>query len=142
MNHQITKTEKDFLAKNIINRVVNVSQNVEITVPGSGTLTAITIDLSSVNINVSHILFKNTTGITASKAELILGNDRTGNIPVLCLDSRLNAELFSLVTANTTDFVYIIKTADSAFSTAGIPFSRLNNKKLILFITRFRTLLT
>jgi len=133
MTHQITKTEKDFIAKNIINRVVNVSQNVDFTVPGTAaaTVSSVTIDLSSVNINVSHILFKNSTGIVASKAELILGNDRTGNIPVVCLDSRLNAELFSLA-ANQVDGVYIIKTADSAFSTAGIPFSRLNNKKLIL----------
>ena len=134
MTHQITKTEKDFIAKNIINRVVNVSQNVEFTVPGTfpATVSSVTIDLSSVNINVSHILFKNSTGIVASKAELILGNDRTGNIPVACLDSRRSAELFSLVNNDTTDIIYIIKTADSAFSTAGIPFSRLNNKKLIL----------
>ena len=62
-------------------------------------------------------------------AELILGNDRTGNIPISCLGTRLNAELFSLSFGD--DDIFIIKTADSAFSTAGIPFSRLNNKKLI-----------
>lgn len=134
MTHQITKTEKDFLAKNIINRVVNVSQNVTFTVPGAvtDTTTSVTIDLTSVNINVSHILFEEDTtiGVTITKAELILGNDRTGNIPVGCLETKNNAELFSLATGS--DNLYIIKTADSAFSTAGIPFSRLNNKKLIL----------
>lgn len=130
--HQITKTEKDFLAKNIINRVVNVSQNVDFTVPGtsSDTVSSVTIDLSTVNINVSHILFETATGFITGKAELILGNDRTGNIPIDCLDTRHNAELFSLAGSGTD--LYIIKTADSAFSTAGIPFSRLNNKKLIL----------
>lgn len=130
--HQITKTEKDFLAKNIINRVVNVSQNVDFTVPGTSpaTVSSVTIDLSTVNINVSHILFETATGFNTLKAELILGNDRTGNIPIDCLDTTHNAELFSLAGSGTG--LYIIKTADSAFSTAGIPFSRLNNKKLIL----------
>ena len=130
MTHQITKTEKDFLAKNIINRVVNTSQNVTFTVPGLSTdpsLNAVTIDLSSININVSHILFPNSN---VTKAELILGNDRTGNIPIGCLSTVHNSEIFSL--AGSDKDIPIIKTADSAFSTAGIPFSRLNNKKLIL----------
>ena len=121
--HQITKTEKDFLAKNIINRVVNVSQN-----KSQDLSTSNVVDLSSIHINVSHILISSTTS-GFSSVELVLGNDRTGNIPIVLLQSALNAELFSLA-AGTTD-VYIIKTADSAFSTAGIPFSRLNNKKLI-----------
>ena len=120
--HQITKTEKDFLAKNIINRVVNVSQNVTQDIIASPV-----VDLSSININVSHILFSGAP--PSATVELVLGNDRTGNIPINCLDSILNAELFSL--AGSGSGIYIIKTADSAFSTAGIPFSRLNNKKLI-----------
>ena len=132
LTHQITKTEKDFLAKNIINRVVNVSQNVTHTVPGTSTnnYDTVTIDLASVNINVSHILFGTSIGATPSKAELILGNDRTGNIPISCLTTDHNAELFSLAGSNPS--IHIIKTADSAFSTAGIPFSRLNNKKITL----------
>jgi hypothetical protein len=129
LTHQITKTEKDFLAKNIINRVVNVSQNVTTTVPGLTTdnPTSVTIDLSGVSINVSHILFR-AGGVTT--AELLLGNDRTGNIPVSCLETKNNVELFSL--SGQSPGLYIIKTADSAFSTAGIPFSKLTNKKLIL----------
>ena len=117
--HQITKTEKDFLAKNIINRVVNVSQN-----KTQDLSTSNVVDLSSININVSHILISGASGLAS--AELVLGNDRTGNIPIVLLRSDLNAELFSLAAG--TSNVYIIKTADSAFSTAGIPFSRLNNK--------------
>tara|TARA_B110000483_G_C18197484_1_gene543721 strand:+ start:2965 stop:4005 length:1041 start_codon:yes stop_codon:yes gene_type:complete len=134
LTHQITKTEKDFLAKNIINRVVNVSQNVAYIVPGaSGSTTSVTIDLSTVHINVSHILFfTGLGGHTITHAELILGNDRTGNIPIGCLNIRRNAELFSLAGVDDSTPVSIIKTADSAFSTAGIPFSRLNNKKIIL----------
>lgn len=138
LTHQITKTEKDFLAKNIINRVVNVSQNVAHIVPGasSSTTTSVTIDLSTVHINVSHILFFTSLGgITINNAELILGNDRTGNIPIGCLNIRRNAELFSLAGIGyreSSPGISIIKTADSAFSTAGIPFSRLNNKKIIL----------
>lgn len=130
--HQITKTEKDFLAKNIINRVVNVSQNVTFLVPGTAgdSYSVLNIDLSSVNINVSHILFRTPVGATATKAELILGNDRTGNIPINCLDTPRNADLFSL--AGGDPGLFIIKTADSAFSTAGIPFSRLNNRQLTL----------
>ena len=76
-----------------------------------------------------------TTTASVSKAglsnvELILGSDRTGSVPVKMLKTKLNAELFSL--AGGDDNVYIIKTADSAFSTAGIPFARVNNKQLKL----------
>ncbi len=126
VSHNITNTEKNFIAKNIINRPVHTSQGFMFGgLPFSGG--SATVDLSGFNINVSHIL------IYCPKltyAELILGNDRTGEIPAKLLDTRINTELFSLV-GNTAN-LYIIKTADSAFSTAGIPFSRVNNKKLKL----------
>lgn len=203
-SHQITNTEKNFIAKNIVNRPVHTSHGLQ-------TLQTVEVekkvDLSSVNINASHILihdatialtsksgtfvytlsttiatftianhgfsvgetvniFGNTaadghhlvtsktdantftitssvssaditspTNVSVSKAgltnvELILGNDRTGAVPVKMLKTKLNAELFSL--AGGDDNVYIIKTADSAFSTAGIPFARVNNKHLKL----------
>ena len=64
-------------------------------------------------------------------AELILGNDRTGNIPGSCLTTN-KLELFKLTSVASNKNIYILKTADSAFSTAGIPFSRLNNKKLVI----------
>tara|TARA_B100000212_G_scaffold342587_1_gene330911 strand:- start:70 stop:1314 length:1245 start_codon:yes stop_codon:yes gene_type:complete len=202
--HQITDTEKNFIAKNIVNRPVHTSHGLQTlqTVEGEKK-----VDLSSVNINVSHILihddtialtsksgtflytaadttvtfnitnhgfsigetvniFGNTVvnglhvvatrandntftitssvsanditvpvSVSVSKAgltnvELILGSDRTGSVPVKMLKTKLNAELFSL--AGGDDNVYIIKTADSAFSTAGIPFARVNNKQLKL----------
>jgi len=61
-------------------------------------------------------------------AELVIGSDRTGKIPATQM---LNSnELFGLKSNNFP--VYLIPIADSAFSTAGVPFSRLGNKKLIL----------
>lgn len=61
-NHVITHTEKNFLKQNIVNRVLNTSFNVyrePLTVPSALTTgtTQIDIDLDSVNLNVSHILF-------------------------------------------------------------------------------------
>ena len=132
-SHQITNTEKNFIAKNIVNRPVHMSQN-----PKSAgvplTTTATTLDLSAININVSHILIYCTS---LKSAELILGNDRTGDIPSAALLSSLNSELFSL--AGNHANVYIIKTADSAFSTAGIPFARLSNRQLKLTATQATT---
>ena len=247
LNHSMTSTEKNFIAKNIINRPVNTSQSVV-----SGITSAagpLTIDLSSININVSHILLSlnnrlfNSSGAAAfsseqsvivpsggadaeyevpdgsteiqidasghglleddqiylqftdtnaansgvytvlsdasdnsfevaigsvtgngdvklikpddtgttwspiadgvvtsgdlgvatgwlKSAELMLGNDRTGIIPGSCLTTD-KLELFKL-TSVTSDDIYILKLAGSAFSTAGIPFSRLNNRKLII----------
>ncbi len=129
-SHQITNTEKNFIAKNIVNRPIHMSQN---PTKGVGTVLATTgktVDLSTININVSHILI-HCAGLQS--AELILGNDRTGNIPAEALQSSLNSELFSLAGSATN--LYIIKTADSAFSTAGIPFARLNNRQLKLTCT-------
>ena len=126
-SHQITNTEKNFIAKNIVNRPVHMSQN---PTKGAGTVLATTgktVDLSTININVSHILI-NCEDLQS--VELILGNDRTGNIPSEALQSSLNSELFSL--AGSESDLYIIKTADSAFSTAGIPFARLSNRQLKL----------
>lgn len=181
--HQITNTEKNFIAKNIINRVVNTSQGLQISsslaaASGSQTVTLsssapLTIDLSSININVSHILLSlnvsqfNATLTDAAGAEnsisggstwsvdvnaaseqanytamgiipswlksveLILGNDRTGNIPGTCLVTD-NTDLAEFYDAASRDGIYLIKTAGNSFSTAGIPFSRLNNKKLVV----------
>ena len=260
-SHSMTSTEKNFIAKNIINRPVNTSQSIAYSLPSSGITSTggfVTIDLSSVNINVSHILLTldnsmfNSAGIatavaweaktiaknkvtiansddtngfitstthgfvvgtlvtyhngggasitgltsgdtysvifvdadkfklaeTASpttainltgdgddaqtftpspssgttwtaissgvvtstdlgvaagwlkSAELILGNDRTGNVPGSCLTTN-KLELFKLTSVASKN-IYILKLAGSAFSTAGVPFSRLNNKKLVI----------
>jgi hypothetical protein len=202
-SHQITNTEKNFIAKNIVNRPIHTSQG--LTTVQIVSAAGKTVDLSGVNINTSHILISDATwsetkvvgthtrsgttvtiiitnhgfsigdtvniafdgdaedglyvvasagdantftvttvssenlsdatGCTVAQAglknvELILGNDRTGVIPVNMLKTKLNSELFSL--AGSDDDVYIIKTAVSAFSTAGIPFARLSNKRLKL----------
>ena len=63
-------------------------------------------------------------------AELILGNDRTGSVPGSCLTTN-KLELFKLTSVASKN-IYILKLAGSAFSTAGVPFSRLNNKKLVI----------
>tara|TARA_R110002072_G_scaffold76287_4_gene179144 strand:- start:29 stop:1579 length:1551 start_codon:yes stop_codon:yes gene_type:complete len=257
-SHSMTSTEKNFIAKNIINRPVNTSQSIaySLSVGIAATSGPVTIDLSSVNINVSHILLTldnsifnsagtvvGPTGGTASvtaadvaggtniitktahgfitgtpvvydanggtaitgltslatyfiiratddtfkvaasaagaaagtalaltgagndaqkfipdgnigttwtaissgvvsgtqlgvaagwlkSAELILGNDRTGSVPGSCLTTN-KLELFKLTSVASKN-IYILKLAGSAFSTAGVPFSRLNNKKLVI----------
>jgi hypothetical protein len=172
VSHTMTSTEKNFITKNIVNRPVNTSQSIVAAIE-SAPSAPFTIDLSSININVSHILltlnnnlFKS-SGISVNKAsgatgttwspkvsgvmaatdlgvaigwlksaELVLGNDRTGAIPGSCLATN-KLELFELTSVASKN-IYVLKLAGSAFSTAGIPFSRLNNKKLILnFATGF-----
>jgi hypothetical protein len=168
-SHSMTSTEKNFIAKNIINRPVNTSQSIAYSLPSgiSSTSASATIDLSSININVSHILLTLdnsiftssgtaastprvasgtswtaiTSGVVANddlgvaagwlkSAELILGNDRTGSVPGSCLTTN-KLELFKLTSVASKN-IYILKLAGSAFSTAGVPFSRLNNKKLVI----------
>jgi len=169
-SHSMTSTEKNFIAKNIINRPVNTSQSVAYSLSSGITSSSgpVTIDLSSININVSHILLTldnsifNSAGVAAGlpdgsgsgttwsaivsgvvastdlgvatgwlkSAELILGNDRTGSVPGSCLTTN-KLELFKL-TSVVSKNIYILKLAGSAFSTAGVPFSRLNNKKLVI----------
>tara|TARA_R110001592_G_scaffold15885_2_gene68418 strand:- start:11 stop:1291 length:1281 start_codon:yes stop_codon:yes gene_type:complete len=167
-SHSMTSTEKNFIAKNIINRPVNTSQSVAYSLSSITSSSApVTIDLSSININVSHILLTldnsifNSTGTAAAlssgsggttwtaipsgiventelgvaagwlkSAELILGNDRTGSVPGSCLTTN-KLELFKLTSVASKN-IYILKLAGSAFSTAGVPFSRLNNKKLVI----------
>ena len=63
-----------------------------------------------------------------SSAELILGTETTGEIACSLLTS--NQPEFKLT--NVKENFYILKLADNAFSTAGVPFSRIKNKKLIL----------
>jgi hypothetical protein len=169
-SHSMTSTEKNFIAKNIINRPVNTSQSIAHGLSSGITSSSgyVTIDLSSININVSHILLTldnsifNSTGTAANittdtptgttwtaipsgvvenyhlgvaagwlkSAELILGNDRTGSVPGSCLTTN-KLELFKLTSVASKN-IYILKLAGSAFSTAGVPFSRLNNKKLVI----------
>jgi len=206
LTHLITDTEKNFMKQNIVNRVLNTSVGIsnkgiysKITNSHTGT-TRYSIDLDSIDINVTHIMFclnvnvfqgsttapvqflkntgandfklkisalKNNTAISTginrlssswgesindspadisssirtpdvlgvfegwlNNAELILGNETTGNIYPTSLSS--NQEEYSLKRCDKN--FYILKLADNAFSTAGIPFSRIKNKSLILNI--------
>ncbi len=61
-------------------------------------------------------------------AELIIGNETTGNVSVSALNP--SQEEFELKMCDKN--FYILKLADNAFSTAGIPFSRIKNKTLVL----------
>jgi hypothetical protein len=202
LSHIITDTEKNFIKQNIINRVINTSSGIvtndiedkKITLTTG--LTPVEIDLDSIDINVTHLLFclnvnifqgtvpkqflRGTSdvvnispanlksassgayvigdnklsstwgkaGIDSNKsvssvinpdvlgvfngwldnAELVLGTETTGKIPCSALSS--NQTGFKLM--NIEENFYILKLADNAFSTAGVPFSRIKNKKLIL----------
>jgi len=60
--------------------------------------------------------------------ELVVGGERTGFIPATAL---VNSQLGEFgLKGNCIDGVYIIKLADSAFSTSGVPFSKCNSIKL------------
>jgi hypothetical protein len=201
LSHIITDTEKNFIKQNIINRVINTSVGNQITriqetyIKKATGVTSIEIDLDSVDLNVTHLLFclnvniffqkdddstlpkqfLTSTNITPetlkseseyvtgdnklssswgkagvdsniststvknpdvlgvfegwlNSAELILGNETTGKIPCSALTS--NQTEFKLM--NVEENFYILKLADNAFSTAGVPFSRIKNKKLLL----------
>ena len=210
LGHVITDTEKNFIKQNIVNRIVNTSTGIvtrkiqERFISSATGTTAINIDLDSIDLNVTHILFclnvnifnqdppgdtsafaypsqfMTTTGGSSdvispntlhsnsqyvtgdtklssswgkafldsnisvadvinpdvlgvfkgwlSSAELIIGNETTGQIPCSALYS--NKIEFKL--QNVDENFYVIKLADNSFSSAGIPFSRIKNKKLIL----------
>ena len=64
-------------------------------------------------------------------AELVIGNERTGIIP----GSQLLNNRASHGLPGSYDYpVYIIPTADQAFSTAGVPLIKCSNKKLRLIV--------
>jgi len=67
-----------------------------------------------------------------SDAELKLGESTTRAIPASSLNS--SQEEFGLKMIN--KHFYILKLADCAFSTAGVPFSRIKNKSLILNLNK------
>ena len=194
-SHNITETEKNFIQSNIINRIVNTSQSVVtmLTSATSGpafptaTSPKISINLTGININVSHLLlslnhplFNPSTGayvglVAASgatagyvggsgvfadlgsmwseivkigsgvvngmanvgvlsgwlkSAELIIGSDRTGDVSGSSLIAN-NLEGFGLNYTDNTG-IYIFKTAETAFSTAGISFSKCSSVQLVL----------
>lgn len=194
--HIITETEKSFISKNIVHRVVNTSSSItkEIdknTVISSHTadVTDIEVDLENISFNVSHLLvgvklphvkdrrlslhsgvtnapsivdlsktlnnelptpFSVINSQTFHKAaaegapealfgympdaidsmELVVGSDRTGFISGV--SAKIDAcENFNLVNSDNSAH-YIITLAEKAFDTAGVAFSKCNNKKLLI----------
>lgn len=80
-----------------------------------------------------HILTPDVLGVFSgwlSTVELSLGNENTGEIPATTLHS--NQEGFGLKSVSKN--FYVLKLADKAFGTSGIPFSRIKNKTLTLNI--------
>lgn len=194
--HTITDTEKKFISKNIVHRVVNTSssitteinKNVDIT-SYTDEVTDIEVDLENISFNVSHLLvgvklphvkdrklaLPDLTTIPADKdisntynnelptpfsvintqtfhavtgsstkpdalfgympdaidsMELVIGSDRTGFISGV--SAKIDAcENFNLVNSDNTAH-YIITLAEKAFDTAGVAFSKCNNKKLLI----------
>jgi hypothetical protein len=194
--HIITETEKSFISKNIVHRVVNTSSSItkEIdknTAISSHTadVTDIEVDLENISFNVSHLLvgvklphvkdrrlslhsgvtnapsmvdlsktlnnelptpFSVINSQTFHKAaaegapealfgympdaidsmELVVGSDRTGFISGV--SAKIDTfENFNLVNSDNTAH-YIITLAEKAFDTAGVDFSKCNNKKLLI----------
>ena len=190
--HIMTETEKKFISKNIIHKVLNTSSNVTKTIPRNlsvqrftDTTTRVDIDLENVSHNVSHLLiavrlphvhnktfggntqfdnlpmdetavgqigeggcsspFGTINNQTFQKPgdlfgylrspiesmELVIGSDRTGFIrgSSAQLDT---CENFDLRYSGLQKAFYIITLAEKAFDTAGVAFSKSNNKKLII----------
>jgi hypothetical protein len=197
--HIITETEKKFISKNIVHRVVNTSSSItkEINkntniVSHTDAVTDIEVDLENISLNVTHLLIgvrlphvKNRqlslrsnlnapsttpgsvdlTTVTAKNAvstpfsvinsqtfnapadnppdlllgympdaidsmELVVGSDRTGFISGV--SAKIDTcENFNLVNSDNSAH-YIITLAEKAFDTAGISFSKCNNKKLLI----------
>lgn len=197
--HIMTETEKKFISKNIVHKVVNTSssitkeinKNINVTSHTDG-VTDIEVDLENISFNVSHLLvgvklphvnerklsiptdlpyvvtpaykdlpatynnelptpFSVINSQTFHSAqsgaarpdalfgympdaidsmELVIGSDRTGFISGV--SAKIDAcENFNLVNSDNTAH-YIITLAEKAFDTAGVAFSKINNKKLLI----------
>jgi hypothetical protein len=68
--------------------------------------------------------------------ELVLGSDRTGFIKGS--SSKIGTcENFNLINSDKNSAHYIITLAENAFDTAGVPFSKINNKKLLIKLNNY-----
>ena len=199
--HIISETEKNFISKNIIHKVLNTSSNVTkdipkktLNTPTEG-VTDVEVDLENVSLNVSHLLIgirlphvnnkklSVDTGITKSpdevdltsatgdnqlstpfsvidsqtfyeptmfaadnlfgympnaieSMELVIGSDRTGFIKGASAKIG-GCENFTLLNSDKNSAHYIVTLAEKAFDTSGVPFSKCNNKKLLIKLNNF-----
>jgi hypothetical protein len=123
--------------KNIyVNKFISPDAHRRIFVEGPARLTSSWGEATSTFL-LSHPEFvnKDVLGVFTgwlSDAELKLGESTTRAIPASSLNS--SQEEFGLKMIN--KHFYILKLADCAFSTAGVPFSRIKNKSLILNLNR------
>jgi hypothetical protein len=91
------------------------------------------LDVSGTDDNPGEISTPDVLGVFSgwlSTVELSLGNENTGEIPSTGLKS--NQEAFGLKSISKN--FYMLKLADRAFGTSGIPFSRIKNKTLTINI--------
>ena len=199
--HIISETEKNFISKNIIHKVLNTSTNVtkDITriigvITSTEGVTDVEVDLENVSLNVSHLLIgirlphvrneklnvkyvsgispHNTNLVSVTKEnqlstpfsvidsqtfnvptsdppdnlfgympnaiesmELVIGSDRTGFIKGASAKIG-GCENFTLLNSDKNSAHYIVTLAEKAFDTSGIPFSKCNNKKLLIKLNK------
>ena len=67
--------------------------------------------------------------------ELVIGSDRTGFINGASAKIG-TCENFALVNSDKNSAHYIVSLAEKAFDTAGVPFSKTNNKKLLIKLNK------
>jgi len=199
--HIISETEKNFISKNIIHKVLNTSTNVtkditriiDVTTSTEG-VTDVEVDLENVSLNVSHLLIgirlphvrneklkvnyvgstspHNTDLVSVTKEnqlstpfsvidsqtfnaptsdppdnlfgympnaiesmELVIGSDRTGFIKGASAKIG-GCENFTLLNSDKNSAHYIVTLAEKAFDTSGVPFSKCNNKKLLIKLNK------
>ena len=199
--HIISETEKNFISKNIIHKVLNTSTNVtkditkilDVTTSTEG-VTDVEVDLENVSLNVSHLLIgirlphvhneklnvkyipnvpphnidlvshtldnqlstpfsvidsqtfndpiwrrpDNLLGYMPNaieSMELVIGSDRTGFIKGASAKIG-GCENFTLLNSDKNSAHYIVTLAEKAFDTSGIPFSKCNNKKLLIKLNK------
>jgi hypothetical protein len=119
-----------------ISAFLSTTAHIPLFITGPTKLTSSWGEATSTNL-LDHSPFQNkdVLGVFTgwlSDAELKLGESTTRAIPASSLNS--SQEEFGL--KMTDKNFYILKLADCAFSTAGVPFSRIKNKSLILNLNR------
>ena len=201
--HKISETEKNFISKNIIHKVLNTSTNVTKDIRKNTTLTPsnesdvtdVEVDLENVSLNVSHLLIgirlphthNQTLSVKATGSpsaqdlrwntvdnqlstpfsvidsqtfnaptddvmppdnlfgympnaiesmELVIGSDRTGFIKGASAKIG-GCENFTLLNSDKNSAHYIVTLAEKAFDTSGVPFSKCNNKKLLIKLNNY-----
>jgi hypothetical protein len=119
-----------------INTLISTAAHIPMFITGPTKITSSWGEATSTNLfDHAPLTNKDVLGVFTgwlSDAELKLGESTTRAIPASSLNS--SQEEFGLKMINKN--FYILKLADCAFSTAGVPFSRIKNKSLILNLNK------